>query len=406
MASLLPADATIAVLGAGGGAQLAPLLSRDPRIIFAVDIVPSVFPVMRAMGIAGLNDQRVVPVVKDGRTFLQQHAGLYDLVYMPSTHSAFRPVQNFFEPADRLHTLEAFQLYRTRLKPDGVLVIKEAYREKWEPLLQTYLRTLRAAQFFVTSRRVGDHVVLFAVTDPQKLEEIHHLFAQDESLPEDLNQGAERGLIANDDRPYPANRTFTPKLLWLVSGLLLVTVVGASLVVWRVSGGLNGLAPLLCGSNYTALLLAMQLLGTSWLANPLDAPLVGTLTFLIAAGLGALGYERPRFLWLLTLSGVLGMVVGGPKAIIGVGILSVWSGGLFPILLHRYRHHLATLLVLDGVGAVTGGALYLWGPMVVGIRQFLIIMAGLFFVTSWLVRRAPHTGRAAAPSWPIPGVSR
>jgi hypothetical protein len=362
---------------------------------------------MRAMGIAGLNDQRVVPIVKDGRMFLQQHEDFYDLIYLPLTHSAFRPVRNFFEPADRLHTLEAFQLYRARLKPDGVLVIrKSASLQSYGPALQTYLRTLRAARFLVTFQRMGGDVLLFAVTNPQKLEDLHDRFAQDESLPKDVDQWAQSGLIAQDDRPYSASRLFTPKLVWLVSGLLLVTVVGASLVVCRVSGGLNGLAPLLCGSNYTALLLTMQLLGTSWLANPLDAPLVGTLTFLIAAGLGALGYERPRFLWLLTLSGVLGMVVGGPKAIIGVGILSVWSGGLFPILLHRYRHHLATLLVLDGVGAMTGGALYLWGPMVVGIRQFLIIMAGLFFVTSWLVRRAPHTGRAAAPSSPIPGVSR
>jgi SAM-dependent methyltransferase len=123
----------VLILGAGSGTDVAAALHHGAKRVDAVEIDPAIL----RLGVAGHPDRpyadpRVHRVTDDARHFLRTTDRSYDLVVFAlidslTLQSAFSGVRL----ESYLFTQEAFAAARDRLKPGGVLVIYNYFREPW-----------------------------------------------------------------------------------------------------------------------------------------------------------------------------------------------------------------------------------------------------------------------------------
>jgi SAM-dependent methyltransferase len=123
----------VMVIGAGSGNDLSHALRHGVKRIDAVEIDP----VIQDIGIHHHPDQpyadpRVVPHLDDGRHFLRTTEQKYDLVVYALVdslilHSGYANIRL----ESYLFTEQAFQDVRRVLKPDGVFVMYNYYRQGW-----------------------------------------------------------------------------------------------------------------------------------------------------------------------------------------------------------------------------------------------------------------------------------
>ena len=123
----------VMVIGAGSGNDLSHALRYGVKRIDAVEIDP----VIQDIGIhhhpnQPYSDPRVVPHLDDGRHFLRTTEQKYDLVVYALVdslilHSGYANIRL----ESYLFTEQAFQDVRRVLKPDGVFVMYNFYRQGW-----------------------------------------------------------------------------------------------------------------------------------------------------------------------------------------------------------------------------------------------------------------------------------
>ena len=147
--------ADVLILGAGSGTDVAAALRHGVRHVDAVEIDPAIIRLGRQHHPDHpYSDPRVTVVNDDARHFLRTTQKKYDLVVfalidsltMQSSFSGVRLESYMF-------TEESFQAVRDRLKPDGVLVVYNYFRERW--LVDRLANT--AAVAFGTEPRVHVH---------------------------------------------------------------------------------------------------------------------------------------------------------------------------------------------------------------------------------------------------------
>jgi len=123
----------VLILGAGSGTDVAAALRHGVRHVDAVEIDPAIIRLGRAHHPDHpYSDQRVTLINDDARHFLRTTRKHYDLVVfalidsltMQSSFSGVRLESYMF-------TEESFRAVRDRLKPDGVLVVYNYFRERW-----------------------------------------------------------------------------------------------------------------------------------------------------------------------------------------------------------------------------------------------------------------------------------
>ena len=123
----------VLILGAGSGTDVAAALRHGVRHVDAVEIDPAIIRLGRQHHPDHpYSDPRVTVVNDDARHFLRTTQKKYDLVVfalidsltMQSSFSGVRLESYMF-------TEESFQAVRDRLKPDGVLVVYNYFRERW-----------------------------------------------------------------------------------------------------------------------------------------------------------------------------------------------------------------------------------------------------------------------------------
>ena len=118
------------IIGAGGGADVLGALYHGAPRVTAVEVNPAVFellekdPELKAFYGGVYQRPDVIPVIADGRGFLQSEEGRYDLIQIAlldafSASSAGVHALN----ESYLYTVEALQLYLERLTQGGVLSI-------------------------------------------------------------------------------------------------------------------------------------------------------------------------------------------------------------------------------------------------------------------------------------------
>src|SRR5438552_3656600 len=166
------------ILGAGSGSDVSTALVYGVKSVTAVEIDPTIQQLgARFNPDQPYSDPRVKVVINDGRSFLQNDKGKYDLIIfalpdsltLTSSNTSLR-LESF------LLTEESIKAARARLTNDGLVVFYNFYREDWlvqklanmaghafnqEPLVSTYggwgrgavimvgprLHTLRAGRF-------------------------------------------------------------------------------------------------------------------------------------------------------------------------------------------------------------------------------------------------------------------
>jgi SAM-dependent methyltransferase len=136
----------VLILGAGSGTDVAAALRHGVRHVDAVEIDPAIIRLGRAHHPDHpYSDPRVTVINDDARHFLRTTQKRYDLVVfalidsltMQSSFSGVRLESYMF-------TEESFRAVRDRLRPDGVLIVYNYFREPW---LVDRLANIAAAAF-------------------------------------------------------------------------------------------------------------------------------------------------------------------------------------------------------------------------------------------------------------------
>ena len=123
----------VLILGAGSGTDVAGALKHHVASVDAVEIDPAILRLGRLKHPdRPYSDPRVHPVADDARHFLRTTTKKYDLVVFAlidslTLQSAFSGVRL----ESYMFTEESFRAVRRVLKPDGVLVVYNYFREPW-----------------------------------------------------------------------------------------------------------------------------------------------------------------------------------------------------------------------------------------------------------------------------------
>jgi SAM-dependent methyltransferase len=141
-----PAFDSVLVIGAGSGNDVAAALHHGARFIDAIEIDPTISDLGRRYHPnRPFADPRVTVHIDDGRSFVRRTRKKYDLVIYALVdslvlHSGFSNIrlESF------LFTQEAFADIRRVLKPDGLFVAYNFYRQGW---LVGRLRAMMAGAF-------------------------------------------------------------------------------------------------------------------------------------------------------------------------------------------------------------------------------------------------------------------
>ena len=123
----------VLIVGAGTGNDVAARLRGGASAIDAVEIDPALLRIgVEEHPDRPYQDLRVRSIVDDGRSFLREAAGPYDLVVfaLPNSLTLVGSTANI-RLESFLFTAESFREVRGLLGPDGVFVLYNYYREPW-----------------------------------------------------------------------------------------------------------------------------------------------------------------------------------------------------------------------------------------------------------------------------------
>ncbi|TMD58978.1 MAG: spermidine synthase [Chloroflexi bacterium] len=220
------------ILGAGSGSDVSTALVYGVKSVTAVEIDPTIQQLgARFNPDQPYSDPRVKVVINDGRSFLQNDKGKYDLIIfalpdsltLTSSNTSLR-LESF------LLTEESIRAARARLTNDGLVVFYNFYREDWlvqklanmaghafnqQPLVSTYGGWGRAATIMVGPR---------LKTLPAGMFGAYHETASSSKDLRVIGEGyypLTNGTMATDDWPFLYLRDHSFPLIY-VFGLLMV----------------------------------------------------------------------------------------------------------------------------------------------------------------------------------------
>jgi hypothetical protein len=346
------------------------------------------------------SDARVKLHVADGRQFLRNATGRYDLIIFAlpdslvllSSMSSLR-LESF------LFTLESFREARARLKAGGTLVLYNQYRWEW---LKEKIASMLEQVFGHPPRKIeSGSTTVFAAGGGARGNRAATAASGESLRP------------ATDDWPFLYMKR--PGLTWpylgVIAMFLLASLLGVALLAPR--GTLRrpdwpfffmGAAFLLLETKSISLF--SLLFGSTWMVNSLAFG--GVLLSVLIANLTVRRFEiRRRAPLFVVLFGALALAYVVPPAAL-LGIESATLRYLCAILLVFSPIFLANLIFsrefrdTDGaprsfgwnlLGAVAGGGLE-YVSLLVGHRNLLWIVAGCYLLTGLLLAR----GRRARTS--------
>lgn len=298
------------VIGAGGGNDVAVALEYGVEQIDAVEIDPAIVSLGRNYHPEQpYSDPRVTVYTDDARSFLEKTDKKYDVVIfalpdslvLASTSSSIRLESYLF-------TLESFQSIKDHLKPDGLFVLYNYYRNEW---LITKITSMLGHVF-------EEQPVIYRYSQPQ-----YKFFATifagpmarqlDTSRPGFEQPAPGNFAPATDNWPFLYMRE--PSIPGLYSGVLLLILLFSFIYIGRLSPaglvGRYGLPFFFMGCAFTLLetksiVQFLLLFGSTWLVNSLV--FFGVLLVVLIANWLAARYRFSR-MWLLYLLLVLALAL-------------------------------------------------------------------------------------------------
>jgi spermidine synthase len=154
----------VLVIGAGGGTDVLSALVHDAAHVTAVEVDPSVFPLMEgplAEFCGGLYDlPTVTPVHAEGRAWLEGSPERYDIIQIALLDAFSASAAGVHALNESyLYTVEGIALYLQRLKPGGVLAITRWLQTPPRDALKLLATTAEACERIGVARP-GDHIAL------------------------------------------------------------------------------------------------------------------------------------------------------------------------------------------------------------------------------------------------------
>lgn len=152
----------VLVIGAGGGTDVLMALRHGARHVTAVEVDPSVFPLM-ARSLAAFSGHLyerpdVRPVVAEGRGFLQADGGRYDVIHIALLDAFNAAAAGVYALSESyLYTREAIELYWRHLEPDGVLAITRWLKTPPRDAIRMFATLVEAAEA-QGIEAPGDHI--------------------------------------------------------------------------------------------------------------------------------------------------------------------------------------------------------------------------------------------------------
>ncbi len=435
----LPPKPKVLIIGAGGGVQVSTALMHDPEKVVAVEIIPDVLGVLSGELQDRVdrvyNDPRVEMVAMDGRHYLSQTDEKFDLIFLPVVDTSITMLRSLFNSAETLYTVEAFAAMRDHLTENGRLVIQRpAVFDRNGALLRQYFRGMQD---------VGLHPYVW-LDNPEALRgekgpgigdplegrlPIYLVFGRLSpdrgELPPDVEKDLRgKGFFRTDDfgefdylpktdnfrlrsdqlfNIFPTNPALNRNI-----GLLIATIVGVIFVILFIlnkmfSGrdtqsaapfGAITLLSILIGANF--LMLQQFLIFNLYrvLAIPMDAVFLGSVGFLLLAGLAgiALTSHPGRFLIALSVASVgaalLSLSLVQPETSLGVFVtllVIASTGSLFPSVFRGDEKTLLVVFAGDAIGALMGGIVaFLW-PIAFGFQSYGMLTLIVFLATGWSI---------------------
>jgi SAM-dependent methyltransferase len=393
----------VLIVGAGSGTDTAIALARGAKHVDAVEIDPTIARLGRDLHPnRPYDDPRVSRYENDGRAFLRSSDERYDLVIfaLPDSLTLLSSTANI-RLESFLFTDEAFASVRDHLKPDGIFVLYNYYREPWliakiggmlekafsnPPLVRLFSSNMAilANGTAVASLPggsppgdVGDPVPAIAPPTPT---------------------------AATDDWPFLYLRTpqIAPHYMAALAFVFVIATLGV-LGAARVGGAtVRHFSPhfFVLGAAFLLLetrsLVSFSLLfGSTWLVNALAFFAILASVLLAIAVNATIRLRRPALLYAL-LFGAIGLAYLVPPESLLIdppGLRYVLAAGLafapvfFANLVFTYsfrdtkRADMAFASNL--LGAMAGGALeYL--ALLTGYRALLLVVA-LLYLVAWLL---------------------
>ncbi|HEV3226843.1 MAG TPA: hypothetical protein VGZ52_08415 [Acidimicrobiales bacterium] len=387
----------VLIVGAGNGNDVAVALSEGAKHVDAVEIDPAIQDLGRRFHPDHpYQDPRVTVHINDGRAFIQQDNGKYDLIMfaLPDSLTLFAG-QGSLRLENYLFTLESMQTVRDHLAPGGTFAMYNYY----EPfLLDRYASTLQDVYGTAPCVELGDSLA-------ERNQAVLVAGAGATRSCSTLWSG-QHVQSPTDDYPFPYLETRTiPTFYWQT----LLLMLGASLLLIRAGGGrfgamrqyadlalMGGAFLLLETKNVVQFAL---LFGTTWFVNSLVFAGVLSSVYLAVETARHVRLPHPRRLYpvllallavawavpqeaLLSLSSVPRFV-----AAVALAFAPIFMANLVFAQRFRESSSATTAFAANLLGAIVGGMIE-YAALITGYRFLLVIVAVLYGLAFLLTPRA------------------
>lgn len=390
---------SVLIVGAGTGVDVAVALKEGVEHIDAVEIDPRI----HAIGVQqnpdhAFQDPRVTSYINDGRAFLEQTSGRYDLILFALPDSLTLVAgQSSLRLESYLFTVEAMRAAQRHLTPGGAFGEYNYYREAWlvDRLAGTLQQVYGHAPCVDSTGQYGRLALLMASASSNALQcpSVWHPSTAIVPAP------------ATDDYPFLYLRDRTIPGFYL---LTLALILLAALALVRLTAGkLRAMSPYLDLFCMGAAFLLLEtknvvqfalLFGTTWFVNSLVflGILVAVYLAIEVARRVELGPSWRLYAALLVALAVSWVVQPNlllslnvvPRFLIAVVVafVPVFLANL--VFARRFRDVAASSVAFGAnlLGAMVGGVLE-YVSLITGYRMLLIVVALLYALAFALQRR-------------------
>lgn len=422
----------VAVLGAGGGVQVAAALRAGAGRVYAVEVVPAVLEVLSGSLSKNIentySDPRVVLVPKNARRFLEECPEQLDVIVLASVESHLGGLRELFEPSQVLFTDEAFTQMKSHLVPGGILAISKytsvdrrgiiitqcfAQLEKLGMSVRGYiklpsLKKPKTAGYHDMLAR-GTHYLVVAQNGTGRLDALATLdnfFRGSRVKPLSDPPPVESLPRITDDRAFATGMLIANLGLMTmaegIAGLAAVLAAFGLALAWAMRRTLKGMesdmhgyrlsaASLLVGFNFMVIEYLMVYRLMRHLDIPMDATFLGMVAFAGLAAAGGVLLARRSSGQILAFSAIIAAFLATAafllpsSSLIFVAAAAFITGSLFPKLLRGPDDRLVRVYVFDAYGTLWGGLAALLVPLFLGFSGHQAVAALGLVMAAWSV---------------------